>query len=300
MEENNELAKWLAGEMTSAELKAFENTPEYETYAKIAKYSAQLEAPAFHQEQLYNKVIDTKKVIPLHQRFWFKIAAVLVLCLGLSLFYKTNIAISEYAANGKQTAFSLPDDSKVVLNAGSEIDYKKWGWANHRKLQLQGEAYFRVAKGKKFEVNTDLGKVTVLGTQFNVKARNHRFDVTCYEGRVKVNYQDHEVIITKGKSVAFENGQAIEIPDHSYTQPQWTQGELTFVKEHLESIIKEIERHFDVTIEYNATQNTQLFTGTIPNDNIDQTLTIIAATYHLQVQKVNSDKIILKALDVEK
>jgi transmembrane sensor len=304
MEENNELAKWLAGTMSEAELNAFQKTPEYQTYHKIATYASQLEAPSFDEQKLYQNVIavnkKSKKVIGLYSQTWFKIAAVFVVFLGLTLFYKTNIAITESATNGQQTAFTLPDDSNVVLNSGSQIDYTKWGWDNHRQLQLSGEAYFKVAKGKKFEVNTNLGKVTVLGTQFNVKARNNRFDVTCYEGRVKVDYQNQQIIITKGKRVSFENGVLLAIPDAMTTKPEWTAGELAFVAEKLPAIVQELERQFDCTIVIKNDSSTQLFTGALPADNIDQAIKILSSIYHLKSQRESDETIILELLNAEK
>lgn len=302
MEENYELAKWLAGEMTEAELKAFQNTPEYETYSKIAAFSTQLEAPVFDENLLYQKVIATDKVktIPLHQKWWFKMAAVIVVFLGLTLFYKNNIAVSQYSDHGERTSFSLPDHSEVVLNSGSEIDYTKWNWKNHRQLTLNGEAYFKVAKGKKFEVNTNLGKVTVVGTQFNVKARKNRFDVTCYEGCVRVNYQNEEVFITKGKRVAFENGTAINVPNTNTTQPEWTKGEITFAEENLNTILSELERQYDCSFELNNYSSEQLFTGTLPLNNKEEALQILTSIYHLRVKKVVSDQIILEPIDVGK
>ena len=52
MEENYELAKWLAGELSEEELKSFQQTPEYATYLKIAEYSSQLKAPSFDADLL--------------------------------------------------------------------------------------------------------------------------------------------------------------------------------------------------------------------------------------------------------
>lgn len=302
MEENYELAKWLAGEMSEAELKAFQNTPEYKTYSKIAVFSTQLEAPVFDENLLYQKVIasDKVKVLPLYQKWWFKVAAVLVVFLGLTLFYKNSIAISQYSDYGERTSFSLPDNSEVVLNSGSEIDYKKWNWKRHRQLTLDGEAYFKVAKGKIFEVHTNLGKVTVVGTQFNVKARKNRFDVTCYEGCVRINYQNKEVFITKGKRVAFENGIAINVPNPKTTQPEWTKGEIAFAEENLNTILSELERQYDCTFELKNYSSEQLFTGTLPLNNRQEALQIIASMYHLKIENVASDPIILESVDVKK
>jgi transmembrane sensor len=304
MEENYELAKWLAGELSDAELQAFEKTPEFKTYEKIAIYSSQMEAPFFDENKLYKDVIGAKKkatrVISLNQTWWFRVAAVFLLFLGLTYFYNNSVAITESALNGEFNTFELPDNSHVVLNAGSEIDYNKWNWDNHRQIQLSGEAYFRVAKGKKFEVQTNLGTVTVLGTQFNVKARKNRFDVTCYEGRVKVNYQKQQLVITKGQRVSFKDGVLLDTSNAMVLEPEWTSKELAFVNENLSAILEEMERQYNCTFVHSDINNSQLFTGTIPANNIDQGLQVLATIYHVKFKKTSNNKISLKFVDVEK
>ena len=223
-----------------------------------------------------------------------KIAAIFVISIGLFLGARNFASYTEYASNGTQNTFSLPDNSEVVLNSGSEIQYKKWNWDNNRSLNLEGEAFFKVAKGKKFEVNTTVGKVTVLGTQFNVKQRGNYFDVSCYEGKVKVNFGNNEFILTKGMSVAVRDGKTIPIPTKNTLKPEWLEQEMVFHQESLPSIVAEFERHFNIELELNATGNGQLFTGTIPAKNSDTALQILCTTYHLKPTKVTKTKIILE------
>jgi len=301
MEENYPLAKWLNGEMTEAELKEFQAQPDYAIYEKIKKHSSSLEAPAFDEATILTAILKSPKkkvkTISLTQHWLFRAAAVLVISLGLFFTYNNFSAAKEYAENGNQKNFFLPDNSEVVLNSGSEIQYKKWNWDSNRTLDLEGEAYFKVAKGKKFEVNTALGKVTVLGTQFNVKQRDNRFDVTCYEGRVKVNYNQTEIVITKGMSVSFEDGKMLQLPDITTHNPEWLSHELAFYQEDLKAIVSEIERHFNVTLELKTADNNQLFTGIIPAKDINISLEILATTYHLKPTKVDRNKYILESLD---
>ena len=228
------------------------------------------------------------------------ISLIIVFKLSLTFVLKTNIAATEIAQNGQKKTFELPDNSKVVLNSGSEIVYKKWNWDNNRKLNLDGEAYFKVTKGKTFEVSTPLGKVNVLGTQFNVKSRENRFDITCFEGSVKVNYNNTQIIITKGMHVAFENNKKITVPDTEFNEPQWINHEITFVKENLNTIIKEINRQYNIEISLKNTSENQLFTGTIPSNNLESALEIINVTYHLQHKKTSDKKFILEPLNVKK
>lgn len=298
MEENYKLAKWLNDEMTDSELKEFQSEADYTIFENIKKYSAELTTPNLDEQKVLNAILENKKetkVVAFHQNWFIRIAAILVIGLGLLFSFITFSSQSELAENGKTTTFSLPDNSNVVLNSGSEIEYRKWNWDNHRTLELEGEAYFKVAKGKKFEVNTNLGKVTVLGTQFDVKARNDRFDVTCYEGRVKVDYKNHEVIISKGETVSFENDVKIIQGTIKDIKPVWTENQIAFDKEKLKNAIQEIERQFDVHIDLSKMENTeQLFTGKIPADNIDVALKIILTSYHLEFKKINNKNYIIE------
>lgn len=297
MEENHILAKWLNNELTEAELDEFKANPDYEKYEKIKNYTAHLEVPDFNEAKVLEHVIShkkiTPKVIPLYKNWLFKVAAVLVIGLGITFMMQNFASQTQYAPNGKRTTFSLPDNSEVVLNAGSKMEYKKWNWDNNRNLELDGEAYFKVAKGKEFEVATNLGKVVVLGTQFNVKARKNRFDVTCFEGRVKVNYKEKEVILTHGQSVAFENGKQINIIVNT-SKPEWLENKIAFNKENLRNILDEIQRQYNVSIEVKAKYPDELFTGKIPVYNLDIALQIIATTYHLESNKIAPNKIIFE------
>ncbi len=300
MKENYKLAKYLNDEMTDEELKEFQSESDYHLYQKIKLYSSELETTNFDEEKILSKVIATKnqapKVITLKQNWFLRIAAVLVIGLGLYFSYNTFSSSNELAANGLKTTFTLPDNSEVVLNSGSEINYKKWNWDSNRNLNLKGEAYFKVAKGKKFEVKTDLGTVSVLGTQFDVKARKNRFDVTCFEGRVKVNYNKQEVILTKGQTVSFENNNKILFENVTETKPLWTSAEINFNKENLSNIIDEIERQYNITINLNTVKNEQLYTGKLPTNNLDVALETISSIYHLKHSKTDKSNYIFEEI----
>lgn len=297
MEKNYILTKWLNNELTEKELAEFKADPDFEKYEKIKKYSAQLKVADFDEAKVLEKIIShkksTPKLIPLYKNWMFRVAAVLVIALGIT-FAVQNFAIeNQYAPYGTRTSFLLPDNSEVVLNAGSEIEFRKWNWDNHRNLELKGEAYFKVAKGKKFKVKTDLGNVTVLGTQFNVKARKNRFDVSCFEGRVKVNYKDKQILLTHGQSVTFENGNQIST-NSTVSKPEWLENKMAFTKEPLSTILEEIQRQYNVSISVKNGSSTELFTGKIPTNNLDIALQIIATTYNLESKKIDKNKIIFE------
>ena len=297
MDKNNKLAKWLNDEMTPSELADFQATEDYALYEKIKNYSSHLEVGDFNEDKVLETILKQEKSIPksipLYKKWFIQIAAVLVIGLGLTFVMQNYASVTQLAQNGEKTTFLLPDNSEVVLNSGSEIQYKKWNWDNNRALKLKGEAYFKVAKGKKFEVVTNLGKVAVLGTQFNVKARENRFDVTCFEGRVKVNYKNAELVLTPGQSVTFENGKQINTTIES-SKPAWLENQMAFEKENLNHIKAQIQRQYKVSIILKTKKTDALFSGKIPTDNLDTALQIIGTTYNLNYTKTTTDKIIFQ------
>ena len=297
MEKNYILTKWLNNELTDVELAEFNANPDFEKYEKIKNYSAKLKVADFDEVAVLKTIIShkkaTPKVIPLYKKWRFKVAAVLVIALGIAFTIRNFSTETQYALNGKRNSFLLPDHSEVVLNAGSEVNYKKLNWDNHRNLKLKGEAYFKVAEGEKFEVETNLGNVAVLGTQFNVKARKNRLNVTCFEGRVKVNYQNKEIILSRGQSVIFENGKQVNTSIDD-AKPDWLENKIGFNKDNLNTILDEIRRQYNIEIDVKTKYPESLFTGKIPTDNLEVALQIIATTYNLESNKIGTSKIIFE------
>lgn len=84
----------------------------------------------------------------------------------------------------------LPDDTKVWLNTKSKIEYLSDFDGPVRKVKLVGQAHFDVTKNpdKPFEVKTGPLTTKVLGTSFDIKARegSHMISVALFEGKVGI------------------------------------------------------------------------------------------------------------------
>ena len=296
MTDDTQLARWLAGELEEHEMEALRNDPKYANYLRIKQNLDRMQSPQFNADTILQNVLrhekTPKKVIPIYRRRWAQIAAVVVVLLGLAITYV--MPTYHTTDHGETYAFALPDQSEVILNSGSVVTYSKWNWDSERDVILSGEAYFKVAKGKKFTVLTDAGVVSVLGTQFNVRARGKRFDVACYEGRVLVVSENKEIILAPGQRVTF-NGAAMENSQTRVTEPEWLHKELAFTHESLQAIIAEIERQYKVKIDTNV-QTEQLFSGSLPGDDLDAALHVLCTTFHLKKSKP-ADTIILTLAD---
>ena len=94
------------------------------------------------------------------------IAAGLALLFYFQIFTNLDTTIQTFA--GQDRIQTLPDESSIHLNDASILSYNEKSYATDRSLKLEGEAFFQVAKGAKFVVNTKGGSIEVLGTSFNV------------------------------------------------------------------------------------------------------------------------------------
>ncbi|WP_290846120.1 FecR family protein [Flavobacterium sp.] len=301
-DEKHDLAKWLAGEMNENELASFQNSPEFDDFEKIAQASKDFRTSDFDQNAMLSKILSGEKkvaqpkVVSLYNKNWFRVAAVLLISVGLFFALKPSSEVSKVlASNGELALATLPDQSEVALNSGSEIAFSESTWEEHRQLTLKGEAFFKVAKGKKFDVKTNLGTVTVVGTQFNVKAREQRFEVECYEGKVKVSANGKSQFLTPGQQLVFENGKVPKIAALSDKKPAWTNGELKFESASLEEVLQEFERHFNINIEL-KTKIDQTVTGRFSGKNLDESIESLCKLYKLQA-KTENNVVILSADD---
>ena len=294
--QENYLAKWLNNELTPEELETFKQSPEYASYQKLADISSQLEAPAFDVEQAFmdnrkRREANEPKVVRLSSyKMAWRIAAAVVVLFALTLGYISTLTERVTTQYAERQEIVLPDASEVILNAGSELSYNSKKWEQDRRVQLEGEAFFKVAKGQTFTVETDAGDVQVLGTQFNVEQRKGFFEVSCYEGLVLVSYQGREKQLPAGTSLMLIDGQIIDAIVPVNAAPSWVFNESSFNSIPLAYVLDELKRQFDIQITTENIDLTQLFTGTFSNTNLDLALQSISTptqlTYTLEGNKV--------------
>ncbi|NJO91798.1 MAG: FecR domain-containing protein [Chloroflexia bacterium] len=142
--------------------------------------------------------VNFKKIIS------YSAAAVLIVSIGIFSFIRY-YSINVYCPNGQHSAITLPDGSKVTLNANSQLSYHPYWWKYSRKLDFSGEAFFEVTKGDKFSVVSKNGTTSVLGTSFNIFARDNDYRVHCITGKVKVEKENSGVIIlTQNEYTVFD------------------------------------------------------------------------------------------------
>ncbi|WP_366139580.1 FecR family protein [uncultured Maribacter sp.] len=304
MMQENYLAKWLNNELTDAELVEFKKSEEYTSYVKIKEASSTLEAPSFDldaawEEHKNKRNKEQPKVVTLqpYKRF-LQLAAAVAVLLVASYFYLGTLdqSISTQYAENKEVI--LPDSSEIVLNAESSISYSEKNWDKERNISLQGEAYFKVAKGKRFTVATESGTVAVLGTQFNVENRNGFFEVTCFEGLVSVTFNNKETKLPAGSSFLVINGKEVSVSGPDTTTPSWVNKESSFKSIPLQFVLNELQRQHNVIVETKDIDTSQLFTGTFSNTEIYVALQSISVPTQLKF-KLEGNKVVFYAKNAE-
>lgn len=279
------LHKWLNGTATAEELNLLKTSPEYASYIKIAEASSGLEAPAPNSDHNFKVIsgkLDNKgKVRKLNSlSMLLKIAAVLVVVFA-GYWYFNSLATTISTQIAEKQTFLLPDNSEVALNSNSTIVYNKGKWKSNRELKLLGEAYFKVTKGNTFSVNTPSGVVTVLGTQFNVFARNDLFYINCYEGLVSVSFSDTLIKLPAGFRLKVENGLIIANDSTMRKSPSWTANESSFDNALLTEVLQELERQYPITITAQFSNADRRFTGSFTHKDLNLALKSICDPLHL-------------------
>ena len=117
------------------------------------------------------------------------------------------------AEKGTHKEYRLPDGSIVNLNADSKISFIGRDFINNRHLSLNGEAFFDITKGSSFTISTSNGEIRVIGTSFNVNARDNSFIVSCITGKILVSVRNQSVTITPGESATLTGKGLISYTD---------------------------------------------------------------------------------------
>ncbi len=289
------IKKWLDNNLNTDELEAFKKLEDYESLVKLSDSVKHFKAPEYNTSEALQDVLRTIKT-PKKSVRWIpilsRIAAIFVVCFGVYYYTTTLDTTFKTLASQKQT-IELPDASTVALNATTTVSFNKKQWNTNRQVQLNGEAYFKVAKGSKFEVITDAGTVTVLGTQFNIKQRHNYFEVVCYEGLVGVAYNNNETKLQPGNRLLLIDGKLIATEKENQIEPSWINNNSVFKSLPYREVIAEFERQYGMTINLQSINDSQLFTGSFTHNNIDVALKSITLPLHLSYTKTD-DTITLK------
>jgi len=284
--------RYLEGKISKEDLDPFLNG--LDDPKMLEAYNAALKGN-FEKSLRKNKnFVITSKKEPFIRRigdYWMQIAATLFLLItfGFSinsyLLNPSDQPPSHYTtAFGEQKNIFLPDGTEVNLNVASSLKQEAFDNQDRRKVSLNGEAFFQVAKDEAypFEITTQNVKVLVLGTAFNISSypEDELITIAVTEGTVKVSLEMGEFNIdenlTVGQRILIDkNGNTYQVMD--YDEPvYWKDQILNFQHTEFTQVINSLERWYGVDLEVKDTTLYELkLNGEFKDKTIDEVISAI-------------------------
>ncbi|MFY0671994.1 MAG: FecR domain-containing protein [Bacteroidia bacterium] len=313
MNQNNErhinfeqVARYLSGEMNFGEIAEFEREMEQNpALANEVEKSKTIWGTAsqnsFDLENAWSKLDSKIKASQKPSRAngytWvLRVAAVLVLAVGLFwMNYSPNQQeVTSYATGNEVFEDHLTDGSTMLVNAQSIIEYDPHFNENTRTINLKGEAFFDVVKNpeKPFIVETENGKITVLGTQFNVKTGvDGTLKVAVKEGKVQVESKSGKmVVLTKDQSAEYNSANNELIKKEENFDLFWINKTLKFRETELSKVFEIVERSYNISINVNTNALVNCpYTATFEDAPIDTVMHVInMANENLTITKTDT------------
>jgi len=252
------------------------NADNYHLEEAILKFREQVSSPKLQRKNQvnFNRIL--------------KVAAIFILLLALPFSYylgtrsspADNSITTISCAFGDKSSIILPDSSQVWLNSGSKLTFCS-NFKNGRKVSLEGEAFFSVAKDKKhpFRVKTADINIEVLGTQFNLKAYpdENSVSTTLIEGRVHISSKYQHTLMSPDQKLIFDKGSkkmTLQQLTDTSVDTEWKEGRFVFHNETLEELKPKLERWFDCDIVFGDDMvKDRRFTGVLGRESILEAIT---------------------------
>lgn len=193
--------------------------------------------------------------------------------------------VTVQAPKGEKANITLADGSLVWINSGSSLTYNNAFNQKERKVFLEGEAYFEVAKDPKrpFIVHTRDMDIEALGTAFNVRAypEENNESTVLLEGKIKINAQGQQRILTENQRAIIDKTVHTFSTDKVFAVDfvQWKDGNLYFENSSFDEIAHTLSRVFNVEIRFASERLRPMrFSGTLGNSSIRNALDILSLT----------------------
>jgi ferric-dicitrate binding protein FerR (iron transport regulator) len=296
---------------------------------------------AFSIIQKADRIYNRKKPVQWGYKKYASLAAasVILLIIASLFFFRTNknyhdnerIKPAFATANGSRKQITLPDGSRVWLNAGSNLYYiTNFEKTTTREVKLEGEAFFDVAKNpaRPFIVHAGDINIKALGTTFNVKAYQDEPNVetTLYSGLVNITknsdkkfvpimlYPNQKIIVPihpaenetvneksqSNTNATIKSSITIQQIDSTKTEPlrietAWIYNRLEFRGDDFIRLAHKLERWYNVKIVFADENVKQLsFNGSFEKENIEQAMLALSIANSFNY-KIQNDEIIISS-----
>lgn len=291
---------------------------EFEDYMNVWEKSADVsEFDNIDAERDWQKLRTKIRISPRRQRiplknYLLRIAAVLILALGLAYMFTEIVNIgpstsSDYIesfAEVENTLLELPDGSRIYMNKNTKIIRNSEFGNTNRDIILEGEGFFEVSRNESlpFKVHTLNSTVEVLGTSFNVKSESHEVTVGVLSGKVAFYLSEEKLkrVELEPNNTGKFNTANQSLLKHDLLDANslaWHTGEFKFegtpVNEVCETVADyfNLETKFDRSLIFSDHIHLTLATASLPeiifqlNNTVTEDLEIIATSEMLIIRK---------------
>ena len=228
-------------------------------------------------------------------------AAVVLVCFALLFKIFSAQPVQKFypftTAIGEQKTVTLSDGSVLKMNVSSSVFVSVNNQCRQVKM-MKGEVFFEVAPDpeRPFEVLTPNGKVSVLGTAFNIKNRNGVVSIDVDHGRVRVfdspkgpgGMRKGVLTLISGQGTDVDSsGRLTSLRTSEIKQVlAWQHHQAVFRNTSISTVVKELELYHNVKIKLSLKKpENKKITGTFNMYDLEQTLRIIAAAASLEIEK---------------
>ena len=315
------LTRYETGECTTEERKLIESwldshyieAPPFKSDTDKTRTKQAIKASIFQMANIRTKA-NTQRYGYLQPIMKIAASIVFIISLGLGgLKYYQYVEYDKYStevivSSAKIQKILLSDGSIVWLKPNSSIKYpKKFKKSAERIVSITGEALFEIEKDPDRPFIVHSGELTtkVLGTSFNINARDESIEVVVLTGKVSVtsNYNNNEVVLLSqdkalynviSKELAKEQKQTAKPIIANITRG--TEYNMKFEDTSLKVVIQKIESKFDVVIKLeDEFLYENIITADLTSQSLDKTLDIISKVLSTDY-KINNNKIIIKTI----
>lgn len=318
------ISKYLSGEMSEEEKVAFkkviDSNPEYAQIVAASEKDLGLVEDVMQIREQYNADIAWNKVngqitnrkngkkITLNAKKILQFAAMIIVVIGLGLISNKvyNDYLSPYQtfisqANESNKSIVLADGSTVTLNGEAKLVYPRKFNDDTRNVSLEGEAFFDIAKNpnKAFIITAKNAEIKVLGTSFNVIAKDDKVEVLVKTGKVKFSEINNKesVILEKGDFAILKESLLSKSLMNDDNYLSWKTQKMVFRRMELKEVAKVIERTYHVQIQFESDEIAkEKINTTFDQESLSHVLNNICMSFNLTYEKKGQTIILKKGI----
>lgn len=273
----------------------------YDTQNAWGKVEAQISEGKTQNSEEEPENSDTK-VFQL-KRWLMSGAAIIALLAATTVVWQKYTAdsyTSHYVTTDKVQSANLPDNSIVSLDKGTTLDIISEDFEQNRALSLEGRAFFEVAKDQQhpFTVALPQGKITVLGTQFNISTTDKIEEIYVTEGHVRYDIADRSFDLKAGDYIKVIDGDVIRVAMNDTNYLSWKNGKLILSDVNISTAVKNLATHYQakITLSPDVKVKDCKISTTLDQETLSEALEELSILLSLEYKKVG-DQIVISYIN---